>query len=84
LAETVLVEYFCLNEQRKLVLTAFQLALSVLKVSKLSRQDWARPLGMLANSWTFFQSSQVAMVAANLTIEESASGHGVLGFISMK
>ncbi len=55
LAHMVLAEYYCSKEQRKLVLTALQLALSILKVSKLFHQDWAIPPRMLASSHTLHQ-----------------------------
>jgi hypothetical protein len=60
----ILVEYFCSKDFRKLVLMAFQLSLSMLKVSKLSDQDWAGPWRILASSQTLQQSSQVPMFAA--------------------
>jgi hypothetical protein len=76
LAQMVLAEYLCSKVQRKLALTAFQLALSVPEVSKLSRQDLACPRRIQANSWTCCQPSQVAMLAATSTC--SMSHHPVV------
>ncbi len=55
----------------KPALTLFQLSLLIWKRSRLSHQDWTHLWMMLINSWTFLLSSQVAMLAAILTLSMS-------------
>lgn len=69
LALTVLEEYFCLKDLRKLVFMVTQLFLSMQNVSKLSHQAWAGPQRMVESSQTMQRTSQVAIsVAASIQL----------------